>query len=188
MKARFPHSTSVLLFGMIVTAVTVLSGCARLHVEEGQSAFAELRYQDAIHHFGKAVQRDANPDSYRKLAASHALINEPVEAASAYAILVAQPDATDDDRISYAEVLFKQKRYEEAERILSEVSQRNPSDERAAALRYSAMLAQDGSRDSTAFELNPFDIPGIRATFAPYRFGNTLYFTGALEKPGAPVK
>ena len=185
MKARFPHSTSVLLFGMIVTAVTVLSGCARLHVEEGQSAFAELRYQDAIHHFGKAVQRDANPDSYRKLAASHALVNEPMEAASAYAILVAQPDATDDDRISYAEVLFKQKRYEEAERILSEVSQRNPSNERAAALRYSAMLAQDGSRDSTAFELNPFDIPGIRATFAPYRFGNTLYFTGALEKPGA---
>ena len=184
MKERFQTSSTILL-GLLVAGMMTFSGCARLHVEEGDSAFAELRYQDAIHHFGKAVQRDANPDSYRKLAASHALVNEPVEAASAYAILVAQPDATDDDRIAYAEALFKQKRYTEAERILSEVSQRDPGNERAAALRYSAVLAQDASRDTSAFELSPFDLAGIRSAFAPFRFGNTLYFTGALEKPGA---
>lgn len=185
MLERFSTPFPALRFGLFAAAVIALSGCARLHVEEGQSAFAELRYQDAIHHFGKAVQRDPNPDSYRKLAASHALINEPMEAASAFALLVAHPDATDDDRIAYAEVLFQQKRYPEAERILDEVSQRNPGNEVAAALRYSAVLAQDGARDTAAFELTPFDIPGIRSAFAPYRFGNTLYFTGAMEKPGA---
>ena len=55
----------------------------------------------------------------------------------------------------------------------------------AAALRQSAFLAQDGSRDTAAFELEPFITDGIRSAFAPFRFGNTLYFTGALEKPGS---
>ena len=166
-------------------SIVAFSGCARLHVEEGQAAFQELRYQDAIHHFGSAVQRIPSPDSYRKLAASHALINEPHEASAAYAILIAQPEATDDDRLAYAEVLFKQKRYSEAERLLNEVSQRDPGNEVAAALRQSAFLAQDGSRDTAAFELEPFITDGIRSAFAPFRFGNTLYFTGALEKPGS---
>ena len=174
-----------LLFGLALGGILTISGCARLHVEEGQAAFEELRYQDAIHHFGMAVQRMPSPDSYRKLAAAHALINEPAEAASAYSFLIAQPEATDDDRISYAEVLFKQQRYSEAERILNAVSQRDPGNEVAAALRQSALLAQDGSRDTSAFELEPFPTEGILSAFAPYRFGNTLYFTGALEKPGA---
>jgi outer membrane protein OmpA-like peptidoglycan-associated protein/tetratricopeptide (TPR) repeat protein len=185
MPGRFSIPTTVLLLCIGAAGLLTLPGCARLHVEEGNAAFSELRYQDAIHHFGSAVQRDPSPDSYRKLASSHALINQPMEASSAYALLVAQPEATDEDRIAYAEVLFQQQRYAEAERILSEVSQRNPGNEVAAALRYSAVLAQDGARDTSAFELTPFDIPGIRSAFAPFRFGNTLYFTGALEKPGA---
>ena len=178
-------SSPLLLSGMVLAVVMGLSGCARLHVEEGMAAFDELRYQDAIHHFGQAVQRDPSPESYRRLAASHALINEPAEAASAYAFLVAQPEATDDDRIAYAEVLFKQKRYADAERLLNAVSQRDPGNAVAAALRQSALLAQDGSRDTSAFELEPLTTEGIRSAFAPFRFGNTLYFTGAIERPGA---
>ena len=86
---------------------------------------------------------------------------------------------------AYAETLFKQRRYAEAERLLNAVSQRDPGNEVASALRQSALLAQDGSRDTMAFELEPFPTEGIRSAFAPYRNGNTLYFTGALEKPGA---
>lgn len=185
MLERFNSIPSLLLGSLVLTGMLTLSGCARLHVEEGQAAFDELRYQDAIHHFGMAVQRIPTPESYRMLAESHALINEPEEAAAAYAFLIAHPDATDDDRISYAEVLFKQKRYEEAERLLNAVSQRDPGNEVAAALRQSALLAQDGSRDTTAFELEPFPTEGVVSAFAPFRFGNTLYFTGALERPGA---
>lgn len=185
MQERNTLLSPSLVLGLILGSILTFSGCARLHVEEGQAAFDELRYQDAIHHFGMAVQRIPDPDSYRKLAASHALINEPQEASAAYAILIAQPDATDDDRLAYAEVLFKQQRYTEAERLLNEVSQRDPGNEVAAALRQSALLAQDGSRDTSAFELEPFATEGIRSAFAPFRFGNTLYFTGALEKPGA---
>lgn len=185
MQERNSFLSPSLVLGLILGSIITFSGCARLHVEEGQAAFDELRYQDAIHHFGTAVQRFPDPESYRKLAASHALINEPEEASAAYAILIAQPDATDEDRLAYAEVLFKQQRYVEAERLLNEVSQRDPGNEVAAALRQSALLAQDGSRDTSAFELEPFATEGIRSAFAPFRFGNTLYFTGALEKPGA---
>lgn len=185
MQERISFLSPSLVLGLILGSIITFSGCARLHVEEGQAAFDELRYQDAIHHFGMAVQRFPDPESYRKLAASHALINEPEEASAAYAILIAQPDATDEDRLAYAEVLFKQQRYVEAERLLNEVSQRDPGNEVAAALRQSALLAQDSSRDTSAFELEPFATEGIRSAFAPFRFGNTLYFTGALEKPGA---
>jgi len=185
MQERYTSLSSSLLVGLLVGSILALSGCARLHIEEGQAAFEELRYQDAIHHFGKAVQRTPNPDSYRKLASAHALINEPEEASAAYAILVAQPEATDEDRIAYAETLFKQRRYAEAERLLNAVSQRDPGNEVAAALRVSALMAQDGSKDTSAFELEPFSTEGVRSAFAPFRFGNTLYFTGALEKPGA---
>lgn len=174
-----------LLSSALLIVLLGMAGCARLHLEEGQMAFDELRYQDAIHHFGSAVQRDPNPEAYRMLAEAHARVNEPAEASAAYAILVAQPDATDDDRIAYASVLFQQGRYAEAEVILNEVSQRNPGNEVAAALRQSAILAQDNSRDTTAFEVSSVETPGILSAFAPFRFDKTLYFTGAVEKPGA---
>ena len=178
------RTSTLSLFSMVV-AIGLLSGCARLHLEEGQAAFDELRYQDAIHHFGKAVQRIPEPEAYRMLAGAHAIVNEHEEAAMAYSVLVALPEATDEDRLDYAAVLFKQGDYAQAERILNAVSQRDPGNEIAAALRQSAVLAQDDRRDTTAFVLNPIETPGIRSAFAPLRDGNTLYFTGAVERPGA---
>ena len=178
------RTSTLSLFSMVV-AISLLSGCARLHLEEGQAAFDELRYQDAIHHFGKAVQRIPEPEAYRMLAGAHAIVNEHEEAAMAYSVLVALPEATDQDRLDYAAVLFKQGDYAQAERILNAVSQRDPGNEIAAALRQSAVLAQDDRRDTTAFVLNPIETPGIRSAFAPLRDGNTLYFTGAVERPGA---
>lgn len=172
-------------FFVVTLATLVLSGCARLHIEEGQAAYQELRYQDAIHHFGKAVVRSPEPEAYRMLAGSHALVNEHKEAVSAYAVLVALPEATDEDRLAYAEALFKEGDYGQAERILNELGQRDPSNELAAALRQSAILAQDGRRDTTAFRVSPIETPGIRSAFAPLRNGETLYFTGAVERKGA---
>lgn len=172
-------------FFVVTLATLVLSGCARLHIEEGQAAYQELRYQDAIHHFGKAVVRSPEPEAYRMLAGSHALVNEHEEAVSAYAVLVALPEATDEDRLAYAEALFKEGDYGQAERILNELGQRDPSNELAAALRQSAILAQDGRRDTTAFRVSPIETPGIRSAFAPLRNGETLYFTGAVERKGA---
>lgn len=172
-------------FFVVTLAALVLSGCARLHIEEGQAAFQELRYQDAIHHFGKAVVRSPEPEVYRMLAGSHARVNEHEEAVSAYAVLVALPEATDEDRLAYAAALFKEGDYGQAERILNELGQRDPSNELAAALRQSAILAQDGRRDTTAFRVSPIETPGIRSAFAPLRNGETLYFTGAVERKGA---
>ena len=105
--------------------------------------------------------------------------------AVAYSVLVSLPDATDDDRIGYASVLFKSGEYAQAERLLNAVSQRDPGNDVAAALRRSAVLAQDERRDTTAFVLNPIETPGILSAFAPLRFANTLYFTGAVERNGA---
>ena len=100
-----PLTTWVLMLTCIMT------GCATLHIEEGQMAYDELRYQDAIHHFGRAVQRNPDADAYRMLANAHALVNENEEAAAAYAVLTSTPEATDDDRIGYASVLFKEGKY-----------------------------------------------------------------------------
>ena len=178
------RTSTLSLFSMVV-AIGLLSGCARLHLEEGQAAFDELRYQDAIHHFGKAVQRIPEPEAYRMLAGAHAIVNEHEEAAMAYSVLVALAEATDQNRLDYAAVLCKQGDYAQAERTPNAVSQRDPGNEIAAALRQSAVLAQDDRRDTTAFVLNPIETPGIRSAFAPLRDGNTLYFTGAVERPGA---
>ena len=128
---------SLPLFAWVLVLSGVFAGCATLHLEEGQAAYDELRYQDAIHHFGKAVQRDPEAEAYRKLAKAHALVNENEEAAAAYSVLVSLPDATDDDRIGYASVLFKSGEYAQAERLLNAVSQRDPGNDVAAALRRS---------------------------------------------------
>jgi len=179
---RFP---SLPLTNWVLIIAFLMAGCATLHLEEGQTAYNELRYQDATHHFGRAVQRNPDAETYRKLASAHALVNENEEAAAAYSVLVSMPEATDDDRIGYASVLFKEGSYVEAERLLNAVSQRDPGNEVAAALRQSAVLAQDDRRDTTAFILHPIETSGIRSAFAPLRFANTLYFTGAVERPGA---
>ena len=88
---RFP---SLPLTTWVLILAGLMSGCATLHLEEGQAAYDELRYQDAIHHFGRAVQRNPDAEAYRKLARAHALVNEHEEAAAAFAVLVSMPDAT----------------------------------------------------------------------------------------------
>ena len=88
MLARIFSLSPSLLLGIVLGGMVTISSCARLHVEEGQAAYDELRYQDAIHHFGKAVQRIPSPESYRMLASSHALINEPQEASAVIESLI----------------------------------------------------------------------------------------------------
>ena len=177
---RFP---SLPLTTWVLILAGLMSGCATLHLEEGQAAYDELRYQDAIHHFGKAVQRNPDAEAYRKLARAHALVNEHEEAAAAFACWFPcrmPPTTTASDTPPSCS---RKAEYAQAERLLDAVSQRDPGNEVAAALRRSAVLAQDDRRDTTAFVLHPIETPGIRAAFAPHRFANTLYFTGRWSAP-----
>jgi outer membrane protein OmpA-like peptidoglycan-associated protein/Tol biopolymer transport system component len=178
-----PYSLRTALFTM--AGAVLISSCATLHMDEGTVAYEQLRYQDAIHHLGKAVQGNATPEAYRMLAAAYAKVNATDEAAMAYGLLCAGPHAEDDDRIAYARILMSQGKYDRASEILDAVSARNPADMMARSLQISAMGAEDIRRDSTAYELTAMETPGVLAAFSPCVYGDQLIFTGSIEKMGA---
>ena len=179
----FPISLRTALFTLAVGML--ISGCSTLHMDEGSAAYEQLRYQDAIHHLSKAVQRDATPEAYRMLAASYARVNATDEAAMAYGLLCASPHAEDNDRIAYARILMSQGQYDRASQILDAVSARNPDDMMARSLQISAMGAEEVKRDSTAYELTVMETPGVLAAFSPCISGDQMIFTGSVEKFGS---
>lgn len=172
--------TSALLLGSIV----LITGCATLHLEEGAASFDQLRYQDAIHHLSKAVEREASPEAYRMLAESYAKVNATDEAAMAYGLLCAGPFAEDTDRIAYARILMSQGRYDRATEVLNAVAARNPNDMMARSLQISAMNAEGIKKDSTAYELTAMQTPGVLTAFSPTIHGDQMIFTGTVEKFG----
>jgi outer membrane protein OmpA-like peptidoglycan-associated protein len=178
-----PHSLRTALFTL--ACAVLISSCATLHMDEGTVAYEQLRYQDAIHHLGKAVQRNATPEAYRMLAAAYAKVNAIDEAAMAYGLLCAGPHAEDDDRTAYARILMSQGKYDQASEILDAVSARNPTDMMARSLQISAMGAEDVRNDSTAYELTALETPGVLTAFSPCVYGDRLIFTGSIEKMGA---
>jgi Flp pilus assembly protein TadD len=94
---------------------------------------------EAVTYFaGAAEQEPDRVDFKRGLAESLVRANKPSEAAKVWAVVVASPEATNDDRVSYADALVRANEWEKAEGVLNQIP---PTHETFERYRLEAMVA-----------------------------------------------
>jgi Tfp pilus assembly protein PilF len=100
--------------------------------------------QEAVSYFKEAVAKKPDRvDLKRGLAKSLVRAGKPTEAASVWAVIVATPEGTNDDRVSYADALIRDNKWPAAEAELNKIP---PTHETFDRYRLEAMVA-DSKKD-----------------------------------------
>lgn len=94
---------------------------------------------EAVTYFkGASAQQPGRIDLQRGLAKSLVRANRPTEAIAVWAVIVASPEGTNDDRVDYAEALIRSNEWARAEAELNQVP---PTHETFQRYRLEAMVA-----------------------------------------------
>lgn len=168
----------------IAMAVVLLGSCARVNLKDGMQAYNELRYQDAIQHLSKGLDKLDDEAARRAYAASLFQTHRYAEARVQYEILSAKPGFTDDDRIQYGRTLMALKKYEDAEAVFDGILSRNPENTLAKNLSNSSKRAGVVLRDSSQYDVSPVYTDGLTSAYAPFVKDGKVYFSGAKSVIG----
>lgn len=171
------------LFSLLVLAI-VLGSCAKVNIKDGLQAYSEYRYNDAIHHLNKGLQKSEDLEARRTLAKALTQTNHHGDALDQYQILATSPSFTDADRLEFGRVLMSLDRYDEAETVFAGILSRDPNNQVAQSLRNSSKRAQAIKRDSTRYEIGQVFTSGITTAYSPYAKDGKIYFSGARDGGG----
>lgn len=150
---------TIILFPALMGAVA-LSGCARNGEAEVSRALRDVNVVDesnlndvmltvadpeeAVSYFSRALANDpGRVDLMRGLAKSLVRSSRATEAVTAWSEVTRHPEATDDDRVEYADALIRANQWDEAEAILDAIP---PTFETYKRYRLEAMIA-DGNEE-----------------------------------------
>lgn len=164
--------------------VILLASCAKVNIKDGLKAYEQLRYQKAIHHLNKGLQKQNDPEARRALAQAYTQTNQMDNALQAYELFSVDPSFNDEDRIAYGRVLMAANRYGDAEDLFNGILSRDPENTMALTLRNSSRRAVDIKSDSSRFDISPVFTGGVSTAYSPVINGGKIYFSGARDASG----
>lgn len=169
---------------LVALALVFLGSCARVSLKDGMQAYDELRYQDAIQHLGKGLEKLNDEPARRAYAASLYETHRFAEARVQYEILAAKPGFSDADRINYGRTLMALKKYEDAEAVFNGILSRDPNNQVAEQLSNSSKRAPAMARDSSMYDVSPVFTNGLTSAYAPFVKDGQVYFSGTRAVVG----
>lgn len=175
--------TSIRL-SLIAMTLVLLGSCARVNLKDGMQAYDELRYQDAIQHLGKGLEKLDDESARRAYAASLYQTHRFAEARVQYEILAAKPGFSDADRINYGRTLMALKQYEDAEAVFNGILSRDPNNKVAERLSTSSKRAPAMRRDSSLYDVSQVFTDGLTSAYAPFVKDGKMYFSGTKTVVG----
>ena len=169
---------------LIAMTLVFLGSCARVNLKDGMQAYDELRYQDAIQHLGKGLEKLDDESARRAYAASLYQTHRFAEARVQYEILAATPGFSDADRIHYGRTLMALKQYEDAEAVFNGILSRDPNNKVAQSLSTSSKRAPVMRRDSSLYDVSQVFTDGLTTAYAPFVKDGKVYFSGSKTVVG----
>lgn len=169
---------------LIAMTLVLLGSCARVNLKDGMQAYDELRYQDAIQHLGKGLEKLDDESARRAYAASLYQTHGFADARVQYEILAATPGFSDADRINYGRTLMALKKYEDAEAVFNGILSRDPGNKIAQSLSTSSKRAPAMRRDSSLFDVSQVYTDGLTSAYAPFVKDGKVYFSGTRNVVG----
>ncbi len=138
--------------------------------------YAHMAFHEAIPYFEKLTDNEKTTLTYVHLADCYRLTGDLPKAADNYAIAVNRHDSKDEAKLSYAQVLMEQGRYDDAEKWLQEYRKNKPKDVRAANLIAGCAMAEKMSQAIPEGVAIFTDINTEGSEFAPTLWKGKLVF------------
>lgn len=145
----------------------ILSSCASLYIQSGETAYEELKYEESISLLEKGLAKKEDFDARMKLAEAYMQTSQYSKAADSYAIASVEPSMTDKDRIEYGKALMAAEKYDKALEIFNAILSRDQGNPIATELASSCKNIGALKRDSSLYNVKIIDISGFQSTYAP---------------------
>lgn len=177
MKVKFSPYNFV-----FILAIAFLASCSNGYIKSGDREYENLSYSKAISKYEKALNgQPDNTDLKLKLANAHRQINQSEQAEKYYREVADSIPLPTEDKLSFAQVLMKNNKYDEAKVYLNSYLEENPSDQLARDLLASASNVNELKEDTSAYELKAMPLDFTVSMFGPTKYGNGVIFAGETE-------
>jgi len=162
--------------------VALLSACSNALIKAGDKAVDNLSYSQAVEKYEKALNgQPENTDLKLKLANAHRLQNNSIASEKYYQEVADSVGLPVDEQLHFAQVLMKNKKYEEAKTYLQSYLQENPTDVLASDLLASIDNINELREDTSAYILTDLPLDFLVSMYGPSRYGNGIVVSGETE-------
>lgn len=173
-------SSPLTLFAYLL--VFLLAACTNARIKTGDKMYDNLSYSKAVEKYEKVIEKQ--PDNYDvklRLADAHRNLNNSDQAEKYYSEVAAERGLVGEDNVRYAQVLMKNNKYEEAEKVLRDYLATNPDDKLAKDLLASTTSIDELKEDTSAYELKPLPLDFLVSMFGPVHYGKGIVFAAETE-------
>jgi outer membrane protein OmpA-like peptidoglycan-associated protein len=166
-----------LRFWLLVALCAWATSGAWAQIDKGDAAFEDLRYQDAIGYYEKALGKKNDPAAAGRLADSYRLTSNTIGAEKWYVVAIAGGNATPELRQHYARMLLANGKTAEARTQAQQLIDLNPNDLKAQNIAKACdnrdLLLRQGDR----YVVAPTNFNSEGADYCPSFVGDDLIFT-----------
>jgi peptidoglycan-associated lipoprotein len=153
------------------------SSCASTYLKDGNAAYEQLKYKEAIHQLEKGLAKKDDLQARINLANSYMKVNDFEQAMANYEMASLDPSLTDTDRINFGRAMMSNGEYEQAFDVFDGILSRTPGNETAQKLRTSCRSIDDMKMDSALVQVNDLGLSTAGSAFCPAKFENGLLFS-----------
>lgn len=165
-----------------IVVVALLSACSNALIKAGDKAVDNLSYSQAIEKYEKALNgQPDNIDLKTKLANAHRLQNNPVASEKYYQEVADSVGLPAEEQLHFAQVLMKNKKYDEAKSYLESYLNDNPTDVLASDLLASIDNINELKEDTSAYILSDLPLDFLVSMYGPSKYGNGIIVSGETE-------
>lgn len=169
---------SVYITGM---AALLAVGCTNFHEVQGERSYEALAYQEAIHHFEKAVRKNHKVSVEVKLADSYYRVGNMDSAEAKYAHTLKHQTVPASAWFNYGKVLMTNGKHLEAISWLERYLAIYPNDKVAQMMLSSCKSVRERYRDTTLYTLKPILEDQFANAFSIIEYQNGAIFTADKE-------
>lgn len=165
-----------------IVVVAVFSACSNALIKSGDKAYENLSYSKAIEKYEKALNSQPdNLDVKLKLANAHRQLNNSIDAEKYYAEVADSVSLPARDQLHFAQILMKNKKYDEAKEYLASYLEQNPTDKLATDLLSSINNISELKEDTSAYILTDLPLDFLVSMYGPSKYGNGIIVSGETE-------
>lgn len=159
------------------------SSCASMYLKDGNVAYEQFKYKEAIHQFEKGLAKKDDLQARINLANSYMKVNDFEQAMANYEMASLDPSLTDADRINFGRAMMSNEKYDEAFDVFDGILSRTPGNETAQRLRTSCRSIDEMQMDSALIQVNELGLSNVGSSFCPTKYESGLVFS-AIEDGG----
>src|SRR4051812_4865761 len=166
----------------ILATAALLSSCASYHLRQGNRLYKEMAYSLAIEEYQKGLSKKENAEARKNLADCYLKMNDISKGESAYSDYFKSSSTTPAEKLTYAKLLMRTGKYDQASSYLDQYLVAMPADQNAKQLRMSCDSIDRWKADSLKYSVQSSPLNTSESNFSPVWYKDGVVFTSDRSK------